>query len=936
MHPPLWHIKPVLRALFRIPSDPAPSLQEPERWSAALASWIDGCLRKEPDKRFGTAALAAHAFLASVRTSHEQRAVLLPLATVGVAAVAAKADASSESARAQAAALLAAPQPAETTGAADATRRVVGSSDPRPAEAIMVLGSTATSTSEDATVLLPALPRSADGARSGEIGRDRALPRSGEPPTADSSRQVSRRCQPRLESSECGASDTPVATPDAASTADATVALSGSLAELAQLTVEASAAVAATDSAAGGATPGQQNVLRALRRMEALEAEGELLDAAELLAAAMVALKDEQDEALAAEKSLPSSRREVAEDEALAAEKSPARLRTERGAAERAEEAVRTTAPLEEERSGWSDEEAAEAASATGGLSPDSPDGDGTAGDEPQSGSTLREFFRTAASWVGPTRGAAAALRGGGQREMPGARMPDDASDATGRGFCVLDTSGTPRGRVGTDGTVTGPGGEVIAYIEADGRVGTVDLKYAGQVTGPCDGDVIGFAQDASDATVALVDYGFGLLRDPMGSVLGSIRASGEVRDQCGLICGTLEGFRWGALRRAAAYLLLVDRGLIGYEHALAAAQLSMTLTLWQRQQVTSEHVAGALSSLDDETVVSRGPPAPNLASEPLPSLTSPAHLASYASLAPMCGQVRLVEHGMLPAAARLQRRSAARTLADADGSKQAAARGLLFEQAARGGVRALMNIFLCALLGTDEDFRAPPALATQRSVLRGILFCVSLVTSGLCASEDGTTASEGTGSSDCSANVEAGAGFDRAVVAADGEAALCDEYLLETLLGLAFSSDAEVRHDTLLVLSRLVAVPRARAFLGTPNSAAGLCAIAASNMTLAATASTSQPFAMRPLDLSLQLLDGLLCGASAVTLAANGSAAQWQNVRRLLQPLALSLFQRWELSDNSCQPAGMTRAAHEAAARLLSWSAAPSEGREHSVSLKP
>ena len=49
---------------------------------------------------------------------------------------------------------------------------------------------------------------------------------------------------------------------------------------------------------------------------------------------------------------------------------------------------------------------------------------------------------------------------------------------------------------------------------------------------------------------------------------------------------------------------------------------------------------------------------------------------------------------------------------------------------AVRGGVRALMNIFLCALLGPSDDMRAPPAVRTQRAVLRGLLFVSSLVMS--------------------------------------------------------------------------------------------------------------------------------------------------------------------------------------------------------------
>ena len=50
-NPPLWLVKPVMRVLFRIPSDPPPTLSEPARWSAAFASWLGSCLRKDPAAR---------------------------------------------------------------------------------------------------------------------------------------------------------------------------------------------------------------------------------------------------------------------------------------------------------------------------------------------------------------------------------------------------------------------------------------------------------------------------------------------------------------------------------------------------------------------------------------------------------------------------------------------------------------------------------------------------------------------------------------------------------------------------------------------------------------------------------------------------------------------------------------------------------------------
>ena len=74
-------------------------------------------------------------------------------------------------------------------------------------------------------------------------------------------------------------------------------------------------------------------------------------------------------------------------------------------------------------------------------------------------------------------------------------------------------------------------------------------------------------------------------------------------------------------MRATAAYLVLVDP-------QLAMPQLSSSLTVWQRQQVTRGAVGTALASLDDEAVV------------------------------------RLVEHGMLRHCERPQRRSVAQSVA--------------------------------------------------------------------------------------------------------------------------------------------------------------------------------------------------------------------------------------------------------------------------------
>lgn len=103
----------------------------------------------------------------------------------------------------------------------------------------------------------------------------------------------------------------------------------------------------------------------------------------------------------------------------------------------------------------------------------------------------------------------------------------------------------------------------------------------------------------------------------------------------------------------------------------------------------------------------------------------------------------------------------------------------LLYEQAARGGVRALMNIFVCSLVGGTDSADAAPSLAAQRAVLRGILFA-----SGLAANEHPVASDDH----------ESGAHHrHQGHNAADWPLLLCENHLLETVLGLAFSDDVEV-----------------------------------------------------------------------------------------------------------------------------------------------
>ena len=60
--PPLAHI-PLIRAVFRIPTDPSPTLQEPDNWSQALIGFLACCLRKDPFDRESASELLEHDFV---------------------------------------------------------------------------------------------------------------------------------------------------------------------------------------------------------------------------------------------------------------------------------------------------------------------------------------------------------------------------------------------------------------------------------------------------------------------------------------------------------------------------------------------------------------------------------------------------------------------------------------------------------------------------------------------------------------------------------------------------------------------------------------------------------------------------------------------------------------------------------------------------------
>jgi hypothetical protein len=136
--------------------------------------------------------------------------------------------------------------------------------------------------------------------------------------------------------------------------------------------------------------------------------------------------------------------------------------------------------------------------------------------------------------------------------------------------FAVHDAFGRVRSLVRQDGSVVGPCGQLMAYVEESGEVGDVNLSYVGSVHAPLTNTSIGgiFRRnpDASDAAapdyevaIGQLDYGTATIRDAQGSTVAQINRAGEVIGHSGMRCGVLEGFSFHALRTAAQYLMLVD-----------------------------------------------------------------------------------------------------------------------------------------------------------------------------------------------------------------------------------------------------------------------------------------------------------------------------------------------------------------------------------------
>eukprot|EP00965_Chrysotila_dentata_P197884 6178471-Pleurochrysis_carterae.AAC.1 len=66
MKPPLSDVQPPVRVLFLIPSNPPPTLDKPEFWSAEFREFLGACLTKDPAGRPDAPGALRHAFISAV------------------------------------------------------------------------------------------------------------------------------------------------------------------------------------------------------------------------------------------------------------------------------------------------------------------------------------------------------------------------------------------------------------------------------------------------------------------------------------------------------------------------------------------------------------------------------------------------------------------------------------------------------------------------------------------------------------------------------------------------------------------------------------------------------------------------------------------------------------------------------------------------------
>jgi hypothetical protein len=125
----------------------------------------------------------------------------------------------------------------------------------------------------------------------------------------------------------------------------------------------------------------------------------------------------------------------------------------------------------------------------------------------------------------------------------------------------ILDASRRVRAHLGADGEVTDYEGTILAFIEANGEVGTPQMEFLGTVH-KATGQVV----DRFEEMVGEVDQGRGYVRNAQGSVVAEVTREGVVSGNGQRTAGYVQGFSFDSMHLLAAYVLLVDSDFVaGY-----------------------------------------------------------------------------------------------------------------------------------------------------------------------------------------------------------------------------------------------------------------------------------------------------------------------------------------------------------------------------------
>ncbi len=122
------------------------------------------------------------------------------------------------------------------------------------------------------------------------------------------------------------------------------------------------------------------------------------------------------------------------------------------------------------------------------------------------------------------------------------------------RGLRVLDASRRLRAIIKSDGEVQDCTGATLAYIEANGEVGTPEMDFLGHVH-LASSQVV----DKSDHPLGEYDAGRGFVKNKLGSVIAEISKDGSVTGNGQRLAGAIEGFKYECMDKVAAYVHLVD-----------------------------------------------------------------------------------------------------------------------------------------------------------------------------------------------------------------------------------------------------------------------------------------------------------------------------------------------------------------------------------------